>query len=176
MDPSALHTTFVLHHRLGRGASATVWYAEHARTGLPVAVKILDAPAEGGSHDEGFRGEVESVCQLDHPAIIQVYDYGITSHGDPRVPAGRPWLAMELASAGTLHEVPEPWRWDTLRGLLLALLDALAHAHARGVVHRDLKPSNILLAGPDDASPGVKLTDFGIAWVATRRDASLHGA
>src|SRR5690606_15752040 len=50
-----------------------------------------------------------------------------------------------------------------VRGVLLSILDALAHAHARGVVHRDIKPGNILLGGHDDLRPGVKLADFGLA-------------
>jgi tetratricopeptide (TPR) repeat protein len=56
-----------------------------------------------------------------------------------------------------------PLAWPTLRAILLTLLDALAHAHARGVLHRDLKPDNVLLCGPDDLRPGIKLSDFGIA-------------
>ena len=53
--------------------------------------------------------------------------------------------------------------WPRIRPVLLTLLDALAHAHARGFVHRDVKPANVLIGTPFDARPGIKLSDFGIA-------------
>ena len=74
---------------------------------------------------------------------------------------------MEYASGGSLEGLT-PSGWEELRSVLLGLLAALAHAHARGVVHRDLKPANVLVCGPDDLRPGLKLTDFGIAHAATR--------
>ena len=82
--------------------------------------------------------------------------------------AGSPYLAMELASWGSLDRVKLPLRWEDLLRLLLALLDALAHAHARGVVHRDLKPGNVLVEEPDQADGSgragePKILDFGVA-------------
>ncbi|HSS49525.1 MAG TPA: tetratricopeptide repeat protein, partial [Thermoanaerobaculia bacterium] len=76
---------------------------------------------------------------------------------------GSPTLAMELAG-GTLQSLlAEGLDWPRLRQILLALLDALAHAHARGVVHRDLKPNNILVFRDGDGPPALKLADFGLA-------------
>jgi tetratricopeptide (TPR) repeat protein len=70
---------------------------------------------------------------------------------------------MEFAGAGTLAKLHDI-TWPELRAILLVLLDALAHAHAHGVIHRDIKPENVLLCGRDDLRPGLKLTDFGIAF------------
>jgi tetratricopeptide (TPR) repeat protein len=68
---------------------------------------------------------------------------------------------MELATGGTLRGAVVT-EWRQLEAICLRMLDALAHAHARGVIHRDIKPANVLLPGPGD-SPGIKLTDFGTA-------------
>ncbi|MCA9570645.1 MAG: protein kinase, partial [Myxococcales bacterium] len=97
-----------------------------------------------------------------------VLDYGTIGPDaealtEGRMVAGSPYLAMEYASRGTLSDVEQHFNWSELRAVLLALLDALAHAHARGVVHRDLKPANVLLCSRKDLRPGLKLCDFGIA-------------
>lgn len=71
---------------------------------------------------------------------------------------------MELATGGALSDMDtDRVRWPEARRLVLALLDALAHAHARGVIHQDIKFGNVLLPGGRDRRPGPKLTDFGIA-------------
>ncbi|MCP4921298.1 MAG: protein kinase [Proteobacteria bacterium] len=72
-------------------------------------------------------------------------------------------MVTEYASGGSLDNRPAPRDWSGLRGLLLAVLDALAHAHAHGVVHLDLKPGNLLHCKRGDYRPGLKLTDFGLA-------------
>jgi hypothetical protein len=77
---------------------------------------------------------------------------------------------MELASGGDLSRwVQSPPPWATLRDAIGQLLDALAHAHARGLVHRDLKPGNVLLRGRRDRLRGVALTDLGLAISAQDR-------
>lgn len=138
----------------------TVWRARHAGQGLPVAIKVLEGLAASRERAvRAFRDEVRAVARLHHPAIVRVYDHGRAPQGIPDLFPGNPWLAMELVDAGTLGDWRGRLSWVRLRRVLLALLDALAHAHARGVVHRDLKPANVLLSGQDQ----VKLTDFGLA-------------
>jgi eukaryotic-like serine/threonine-protein kinase len=164
---------FELQDHLGRGGMGVVLGAVHRPTGLPVAIKGITAGA--ARRDDvlaALRSEIRAVAALDHPAIVAVLDHGIVDSSAAKASGGAlgegsPWLAMELASGGTLRPwaIGEraPFRWLELRALLIRLLDALAHAHARGVLHLDLKPANILLAGENDARPGLKLVDFGLA-------------
>jgi tetratricopeptide (TPR) repeat protein len=151
---------------------AEVWTGVHAVQRVPVAVKVMTAErARNPQYLASFRNEVQSVASLDHPGIVLVFDHGeVGSEAEDAslglLPAGSPCLAMELSEFGTLASRAFKIRdWPGLRNILLALLDALAHAHARGVVHRDLKPSNVLLFGPigDTAAPRLKLADFGLA-------------
>lgn len=162
---------FRLDRPLGRGGMAEVWRAVHAAQGVPVAIKLLHGNA-GEAERAAFRNEVRAVARLDHPAIILVYDHGVAGAGLPGVEPGTPWLAMELCTGGTLASAA-PGDWAGARAVLRSVLGALALAHARGVVHRDLKPDNVLLAGPHDARPGWKLSDFGLAFAREARGAVL---
>jgi serine/threonine protein kinase/tetratricopeptide (TPR) repeat protein len=153
----------------GKGGMAEVWRGVHVGQHVPVAIKVITATHARTAHFlTAFRNEVQAVARLHHPGIVMVLDHGeVTEEAASALPkrltAGSPYLAMELASWGSLDRVKLPLPWDDLLRLLLSLLDALAHAHARGVVHRDLKPGNILISAPTDLRPGIKLTDFGIA-------------
>ncbi|MES1245672.1 MAG: tetratricopeptide repeat protein [Acidobacteriota bacterium] len=165
---------FRLERRIGRGGMAEVWSGVHAAQQVPVAVKVMTGErARNPQYRASFRNEVQAVASLDHPGIVLVFDHGEVAKDAEEasrglLPAGSPCLAMELADGGTLASIPrETLDWPELSRILLALLDALAHSHARGVVHRDLKPSNVLLFGDDpDGLPGqrrLKLADFGLA-------------
>ena len=161
---------FVLERPLGRGGMAVVWAASHVDTGFPVAVKFM-VPGSGGvsvAAAARFRQEVRAVAGLQHPHITRVYDVGRVGAGGVTLdgltlPEGCPWLVMERAELGALSAQGAPLDWPTSLAVLGALLDALAHAHARGVVHRDIKPQNVLLSRATALRPGLKLTDFGIA-------------
>ncbi|MCA9573538.1 MAG: serine/threonine protein kinase, partial [Myxococcales bacterium] len=148
-----------------QGGMAAVWRAIHPETRTRVAIKVLTGEA---SHADGpmraLRREARAVARLDHPGVIRILDTGTVPDGVPDLPAGSPWLAMEHASGGTLSSLGT-LPWPDLRSVLLGILDALAHAHARGLVHRDLKPGNVLLCSERDSRPGLKLSDFGIATV-----------
>lgn len=158
---------FDLHLVVGRGAMGEVWRGVHRATETPVAVKVLTVErARRARYRVAFKHEVRAVSGLDHPGIVRVHDYGeVDAHAASQAPArlieGSPYLVMELASGGTLSEVGLVTSWPRLRGMLVALLDALAHAHARGVIHRDLKTSNVLVRGAGQHE--LALSDFGIA-------------
>jgi eukaryotic-like serine/threonine-protein kinase len=163
---------FELQTRLGQGGMGEVWRGVHRGQHVPVAVKLLtNALARKEAFRVAFRNEVRAVAGLDHPHIVLVFDYGTVDEAtqaasDGALRSGTPWLAMELAEDGSLDDPRHVRTWSELRSLLLSLLDALAHAHARGVVHRDIKPGNVLVA----AHRVLKLTDFGLAHAMDRAD------
>lgn len=159
---------FDLHEPLRAGGMGEVWSGIHRAQQVPVAIKVITAKqARNPRYHAAFGNEVRSVACLDHPAVVMVFDHGIVPEPVDRATAGRvaagsPYLAMEFASGGSLKGVV-PRSWRDLKATMLTLLDALAHAHARGVIHRDLKPSNILQCTALDWRPGLKLADFGVA-------------
>jgi tetratricopeptide (TPR) repeat protein len=131
-----------------------------------VALKVLTSvPTPRKAWLDAFASELRSVARLNHPNILAVYDFGEVSQeamaaSQQKLQVGSPWLAMELAEHGSLNQRGKGMDWAELRGVLLALMDALAHAHAQGLVHRDIKPANILFGGKHGE---LKLGDFGVA-------------
>ena len=172
---------FELDAPIGRGGMGMVFHGHHREQRVPVAVKVIE-------HSEGdaartFRNEIRAMVALDHPGVIWVFDVGevpdrVTELTGGQIPSGAPYIAMEYASRGTLYDLIGKVSWDELAPTVLQLLDALAHAHARGVVHRDLKPGNVLISGPEDLRPGLKLADFGIAHAVEKTEvfSVTHGA
>ncbi|MFZ5478560.1 MAG: protein kinase domain-containing protein [Myxococcota bacterium] len=159
---------FELVEPIGRGGTSEVWRAVHHAHGTPAAVKVL-APSSAGAT---FRAEVRAVAAVSHPSIVTVLDFGhvdgaasVLSGG--RLVEGSPFLVMELAEGGTLERACGSLPWRHAREVLARLLDALAFAHARGVVHGDVKPANVLLA--TSAPTDVRLADFGLAAARTAR-------
>ena len=141
---------FRLLEPLGRGGMGEVYEGLHERQGVPVAVKVI---AEDRANDEKFRrafaDEIRAVARLDHPGIVAVYDHGIipddvADGSEGRLVARTPYFVMELVRGKSLRGVDQVESYGELRVTLLQLLDALAHAHARGVIHRDIKPGNVL--------------------------------
>jgi serine/threonine protein kinase/tetratricopeptide (TPR) repeat protein len=158
---------FDLVRKVGWGAVGDVWRGRHHDRGVPVAVKVLARRHEAPRMAQLFLAEVRAMGVLDHPNIVRVLGTGTlgpeaeaASHGELR--GENPWFAMELADGGTLDAVRGRLPWSAVRALVTSLLDALAHAHARGVVHLDLKCSNALLR-TEEGRQVVVLSDFGLA-------------
>ena len=171
---------FDLKEPVGHGAMGEVWRAVHHDRGTVVAVKVvLPAQRDDGRFARMIDSEVRAVGALDHPNIVRVLGTGsigpsaaAVSHG--QVGVGSPWFAMEYADGGTLEALCGVLPWCDVRAILLGLMDALAHAHARGVVHLDLKPANVLVNERPDGARDVLLTDFGLARLA--HAGAEHGA
>ncbi|MCP4809806.1 MAG: protein kinase [Proteobacteria bacterium] len=160
---------FELVHVVGTGGMGEVWRGVHSADGHAVAIKVVTRQeARQLESVEAFRREVRAVAALDHPAIIGVYDLGEVPAGT-LLQEGSPYLVMEYATRGSLEGLSGRLDWRGVRRLLLGLLDALAHAHARGVVHRDIKAANVLLT---EATSGaaLKLSDFGLAHAIDRSE------
>jgi serine/threonine protein kinase len=142
---------------IGRGGFAVVYRARQVRLQRLVAVKVITGTAsEAGL--ERFERECAAIGALSgHPNVVSVHDAGTTTDG-------RPYLAMELVPGGNLAQrlAGGPLPVDDVLAIGAQMADALAAAHAAGVLHRDVKPENVLLG--EDGTP--KLADFGIAVVA----------
>jgi len=153
---------------LGEGGFAEVYEAEHVHIERRVALKLLKVPGRGAQRQlvrERFKREAALAARIDHPGVATVYDFGFVA------PDGAPYIAMELLSGVDVGEELErgggmaPER--ALR-LFRQALEALAAAHALGVVHKDLKPSNLFLVRPGAPNESLRLLDFGIARLMER--------
>jgi serine/threonine protein kinase len=146
-----------LRRRLGTGAFATVWQASDERLRREVAVKLLPRERIAGGR---FEREARAAARLAHPGIVTLYEAAVDDEGA--------YLVSELVRGSTLARLLEDGRLSdrAIVRIGIALCNALAHAHAEGVVHRDVKPSNILIPRrPTTPDAIAKLTDFGVARV-----------
>lgn len=150
--------------KLGAGGSAIVYRGVEVASGRAVAVKVL-RPQPGGDRrreEERLLLEGLSAIRVRHPSAVAVLDGGLTG-------AGIAYLVMELLRGRTLAEelaAAGPVPVERAVRIFLPVCEALAEAHAAGVVHRDVKPSNIFLHRGEDEREAVKVLDFGIARLA----------
>lgn len=167
---------------LGRGGMGVVFKARQTALNRIVALKMIlagELASEGDLHR--FRSEAEAAARLQHPNIVQLYEFGQARSGG----VDRPYFALEYVSGGSLADrldgTPQPSK--PAATLVQSIARAMHYAHGQGVIHRDLKPGNILLQMPESHSRhgsssappkgGVadydlqsaipKITDFGLA-------------
>ncbi|MCW8140829.1 MAG: protein kinase, partial [Planctomycetota bacterium] len=148
---------------LGRGNMALVFAATQVNLNRVVALKILDPKLlVDQEFVERFLREAQAAARLNHPNIVQVYDYGEA--------AGRVYLALEFVEGDDAYKALRKGGAMSEAQALRITRDAavgLGHAHAAGIIHRDVKPANLLLVprakpGPDDHWVA-KVTDLGLA-------------
>jgi serine/threonine protein kinase/Flp pilus assembly protein TadD len=144
--------------RIDAGGMGVVWHVRDLQFGRPLAVKVMKACA-APALVERFEGEARVCGQLTHPSIVPVHAMG-------RLADGRPYYAMKLVEGRTLEAlleeapVPAERRGEFVR-VFGQVCQAVAYAHARGVIHRDLKPANVMVGAHGE----VQLMDWGLAKV-----------
>jgi tRNA A-37 threonylcarbamoyl transferase component Bud32 len=153
---------------LGSGGMSDVYVALHTGLRKRFALKLL-RPALRSNEEavQRFLREGECAARVSHPNVVDVSDVGTDD--------GVPYLVMELLEGETLaNKLARDGKLaiESALDILLPIFDAVATAHAAGVLHRDLKPSNILLSRGPDGSMQPKLLDFGIAELSCRSERS----
>jgi len=146
-------TRYVFVKELGRGGMGTVYLAEDRELDREVAIKVLKAPEATDGLRERMIREAQIIARLEHPGIVPVHDVGT-------LPDGRIFYAMKFVRGSRLDEYVA--QGASLRDRLRkfqAVCDAVAFAHAHGVIHRDLKPQNIMIGSFGE----VLVMDWGVA-------------
>ncbi len=151
---------------IGTGGMAMVFKARDQRLNRLVAVKILKPElASDAEFRRRFHDESQAVAMLSHINIVAIYDVSRSDDLD--------YIVMELVDGMTLKQYMKkrgaPLNWREALHFITQIIRALGHAHSRGIVHRDIKPQNIMVLR--DGS--IKVTDFGIARVASAAQATL---
>ncbi len=159
LQPGSQVGQYIIELECSSGGFATVYRARDARTGSPVAVKVLhEHLARFAAMLRRFQREIDTITELRHPHIVQMYECGALHDG-------RPYFAMEWLDGQTLADeirANGPLSVVEAVHVLEMLCGALGAAHALGIVHRDLKASNVMLVRSED-SFRIVLVDFGIA-------------
>src|SRR6202789_4438132 len=139
--PDFAGTRYRLMERVGSGGMGVVYSAEDSILGRRVALKVLDFPDVSGELATRLLREVHILARLEHPGIVPVHDAGTLTDG-------RVFYAMKFVEGRRLDRYIESLASipDRLR-VFMSICDAVAFAHARGVLHRDLKPANVMV-GP----------------------------
>jgi serine/threonine protein kinase len=151
--PDFTGTRYRLIRELGRGGMGVVYEAEDRELERRVAVKVLATELASADAAERMRREARAIAGLEHPGIVPLHDVG-------RLADGRIFYAMKLVRGRRLDEVAGEGRGTTeLLRIFLRICEAVAFAHARGIVHCDLKPENVMAGELGE----VLVMDWGLA-------------
>src|SRR5215510_14331750 len=140
--------------KLGEGGMGVVYKAKDTRLDRSVAIKVLPTGRAGDSERKRrFVQEAKAASALNHPNIVHIYGIDTASGVD--------FIAMEYVEGKILNEMIglKGMKTGEILRYAVQIADALATAHAAGIVHRDIKPSNLMISGKGL----VKVLDFGLA-------------
>ena len=152
-NPDFSSTKYRFVKELARGGMGTVYLAEDTELDRLVAIKVLNTPDVTEDLRNRMVREAQIIARLEHPGIVPVHDVGV-------LPDGRVFYAMKYVRGSRLDEyaAENSSIRDRLRKFQ-AVCDAVAFAHAHGVIHRDLKPQNIMIGSFGE----VLVLDWGVA-------------
>ncbi len=155
--PDLSGSRYRLVDKLGQGGMGGVFRVEDTALDRQVALKVISVSDPEGTWSARLSQEARIIAKLEHPGIVPVHDAGV-------LPGGRPYYTMKLVQGKRLdeHIANLEGLSDRLR-ILLRICDAVAFAHAHGVLHRDLKPGNIMV-GPFGE---VLVMDWGLSKLLT---------
>ena len=160
VEPDFSATKYQLGGELARGGMGTVYLAEDTKLNRQVAIKVLNPPDVTTDLRERMIREAQIIARLEHPGIVPVHDVGV-------LPDGRVFYAMKYVRGRRLDEYAAETVSikDRLRKFQSAC-DAVAFAHAHGVIHRDLKPQNIMIGSFGE----VLVLDWGVAKILRKHE------
>jgi eukaryotic-like serine/threonine-protein kinase len=149
---------------VGSGGMGVVYRVEHLHLGKMAAMKVLSPDtATKPEMLRRFRTEAQAVSKLNHPNIVQTFDFGQWD--------GALYLVMEYVGGDDLSALLRrdgPWSFDRAARLFVQVCSGLTEAHEAGIVHRDLKPENLMVVQRRNGSEHVKVLDFGLAKLRER--------
>ncbi|HJW09656.1 MAG TPA: serine/threonine-protein kinase [Holophagaceae bacterium] len=155
LEPGTLLGRFRIEALAGHGGMGDVYQAYDTALERQVALKRLRVNVQDSVALARFHREAQSLAQLNHPCVCQVYDFTETEAGL--------FIAMEWVEGDTLPDLMgwprKPLPPKEVQSIVRGIAEALAAAHAKGIIHRDLKPSNVMVA----KGGVVKVLDFGLA-------------
>jgi serine/threonine-protein kinase len=162
--PDLSGTKYRLLEKFSRGGMGTIYLAEDANLGRKVALKVLHTPDASGELSARMLREARIIAQLEHPSIVPVHDVG-------ELPDGRVFYVMKFVQGSRLDQYAQDTRSlsDLLR-IFQKVCEAVAFAHAHGVIHRDLKPENIMVG----AFGEVLVMDWGLAKIVPAEGRGLR--
>lgn len=144
---------------IASGGMGVVYRGKHILMDKIVAIKMLNAAFSNEPNAFArFQNEAKMACQLSHPNIVTVHDFGIA--GD------KMYLVMDYVDGQTLGDVLDDETFlplDRVVSMGLQICDALQYAHDQGLIHRDLKAENIMISPGKDGKDQIKILDFGLA-------------
>src|SRR6185437_2117828 len=153
---------YKLAEEIGRGGWAVIYRAEHVGLKKTFAVKVLSLHMV---HDANaisrFESEARIVCQLEHPNLVRIYDFGV-------LPNDQPYFVMDCLEGTSLSSLIEkhgPLPWQRAVKLFMPICEGLSHAHEHGILHRDIKRENVLGATDDKGDDRFYLLDCRVAKV-----------
>lgn len=167
-----LHEKYLFRKKLGKGGFSDVFLAEERKSGVLVAIKMMEIDVSGENKSRKaarFRREMMLYGKLDHPNIVKIFDSGETD-------TGILFIVFEYLKGHSLAELllkEGAFSITRTMDLMRQVLNALGEAHGKGIIHRDLKPENIMVIA-DGNCERVKILDFGISAINQKHTDDSH--